>query len=86
MMGFGYGIGGFGGLGSLLFIALMVVGIVYLVRALDLGRPAGRARDATNVAPRASDGEDSALRILRERYARGEIDRDEFDERRRALS
>lgn len=84
MMGFGYGVGGFGWLGSLLFIVLIVLGIVYLVRALDLGRPAARPRDALQAGPSAD--EDGALRILRERYARGEIDRDEFDERRKALS
>lgn len=31
-------------------------------------------------------GEDSAVRLLRERYARGEIDQAEFEERRRHLA
>lgn len=30
-------------------------------------------------------GEDRAMRLLRERYARGEIGAEEFDERRRLL-
>jgi putative membrane protein len=56
----------------LLFAALLVVGIVFAVRGLsDLGGSAS----ATS----------SALQILEERFARGEIDRDEFEERRRAL-
>lgn len=58
----------------ILFLALIVVGVVVLVRALG-SRPGGG--DA--------GGSSSALNILEERYARGEIDRDEFEERRRAL-
>lgn len=85
MMGYGYGLGGpagmgglggFGWLGSLLLVVLLVLGIVYLVRALDLGRGTGRTAQA----------DDSALRVLRERYARGEIDRDEFELRRKDLA
>lgn len=57
----------------LLFAALLVVGIVVMVRALT-ERGGGSGRSAS-----------SALEILEERFARGEIDRDEFEERRRAL-
>ena len=57
----------------LLFAALLVVGIVVLVRALT-ERGVGSGRSGS-----------SALEILEERFARGEIDRDEFEERRRAL-
>lgn len=57
----------------LLFAVLLVVGVVVLVRALtDRGVATG------------SRGS-SAMEILEERFARGEIDRDEFEERRRAL-
>lgn len=41
-------------------------------------RESSRPRDRGNDAP-------SAMRILEERFARGEIDRDEFEERRRIL-
>ena len=54
----------------LLFLAVLVVGIVFLVRPL------------TDRDDRAAS---RAMAILEERFARGEIDRDEFDERRRAL-
>lgn len=56
----------------LLFVAVLVVGLVLLMRALP---------------ERISGGESgsSALRILEERFARGEIDRDEFEERLRIL-
>lgn len=40
----------------------------------------GTARDRP-----AARGHDRAIAILQERYARGEIDRDEFEERRRTL-
>ena len=57
----------------LLFAVLLVVGVVVLIRALtDRG-----------VGP-GSRGS-SAMEVLEERFARGEIDRDEFEERRRAL-
>lgn len=55
-----------------LFLVGLVIGGVVLVR--KLWTPEGSP----------SSGR-SALRILEERYARGEIDRDEFDERREHL-
>lgn len=67
-----WGIWGFGMmLFMFLFWALVIVGIVLAIRwAVRQGRPAGA---------------DTALEILRERYARGEINRDEFEARRRDL-
>jgi len=58
----------------LLFIAAVVVLVVLAVRWL------GGTGGAT---PRASQSR--ALEILKERFARGEIDKEEFEERRRAL-
>ncbi len=80
MMGFGNGFGmtGFGmGFGGLLVVALLVVGGVYLWRALE--------RNGEHGAPTASKQEDSAHRVLRERYARGEIDHDEYQRRKAGL-
>jgi len=84
MWHYGYGMGGWAGFGwfvPLLFLIVAVVIIVYLVRGADGGRGGYRRHDDAP-APR----EDSAMRILRERYARGEIDREEFDQRKRDLS
>lgn len=55
------------------FWIAVIVCIVFIVRRL--------------MAFERSQGEtgDSALRILRERYARGEIDKEEFDEKKRHL-
>jgi putative membrane protein len=61
---------GAGGLMMLAFLGLGIAGAVIGLRAL---LDAGRRRH------------DSALEILRERYARGELTRDEFQARRRDL-
>lgn len=69
--------GGFWGVGmgllSLVFLGLIVVGIVLAARV-----PSGPAsRDA---------GARSALDILDERFARGEIDQEEYENRKRVLT
>ena len=56
-------------------VAVAVLGISWLVRSLDV-KPGGAA---------APMPEDSALALLRERFARGEIDADEYEQRRRTL-
>ena len=70
----GYG-GGFGWLGPLfmiLFLGLIVTGVVLLIRYLiTQGQPEFR--------------EDSALEILKRRYARSEISSEEYEEKRNAL-
>lgn len=63
---------------SFLLLAALVVGVVYLVRALWPQSPSGAG---TVVGDR-----DAAVEALRERFARGEIDEDEFERRRQALS
>ncbi|HYD76387.1 SHOCT domain-containing protein [Ramlibacter sp.] len=64
--------GGWGwfGLMHLVWWVLLLAGAIVLVRALLRG---GKPR------------QDSALQILRERFARGEIDAAEFDQRRQQL-
>ncbi len=73
----GYGGPGFFGMGfgMLLFWALLIVGVVVLLRRLATG--------SDRRAP-PSEGA-SALDILAQRYARGEIDRAEFEQKRRDL-
>lgn len=86
-MGYGsWGMGGFGGIGMILFWILLVLAIVWLARALDLGRHFPR-RDDERRSEHLADprGDDHALAVLRERYARGEIDADEFQRRKADL-
>ncbi len=65
----------FGPLMMIVFIALIVGVVVLVVRWLG-GVGGGPAQGSK---PKA------ALEILEERFARGEIDKDEFEDRRRAL-
>lgn len=68
--GWGYGIG----IGMLLFWGLLIVGIVMLMKG---------ARGSGLCGKR--EREKSALDILKERYARGEIEREEFEQKKRDL-
>ena len=62
---------GWGGLWMLLWLVLPILGIVALLKWL--GGADGRRQDK------------SALDLLKERYARGEIDQAEFERKRRDL-
>ncbi|WP_037374387.1 SHOCT domain-containing protein [Sedimenticola selenatireducens] len=73
MMEGGIGMGFGGGLMWLFWI----VSIVLVVWAIKL---------AIGVANRPGDKARSALDILEERYAKGEIDQEEFEQKRKALS
>ena len=71
-MGWGWGWGMIGTVHMLLWWILIVLGIVVLAKWLFGGA-------------RGSAG-DRALEVLRERYARGEIDKEEFEKRKRDLA
>ena len=75
-----YGMGwGFGGLTMIIFwlvpLILVLVGIKYLYS----GRASVRG---SAVPPSESPAANRALTVLEERYAKGEIDRDEFLQKR----
>jgi putative membrane protein len=69
--------GGFGSLVMGLFWVLLILAPALAIAALMRNRPGG-----TGVAP----PRETPLEILQRRYARGEIDQKEYEERRRTLS
>lgn len=69
-----YGWGGGMGLGMLLFWGLLIVGIVMLMRSSRGSGACGKR-----------EREKSALDILKERYAKGEIEREEFEQKKADL-
>jgi len=76
MGGYGWGGGwGFGMIGMLLWWALIILGIVLLAKWI-FGGAAGRG---------GHESRDRSLDILKERYARGEIDKKEFEDKKRDL-
>ena len=72
-----WGGGIFGPLMMIFYIVLLVGVIVIVVRWLSGSSLGGNLP--------ASQARDEAVEILKKRFARGEIDKDEFDERRRTL-
>ncbi|MDA8325039.1 MAG: SHOCT domain-containing protein [Nitrospiraceae bacterium] len=72
MGGYGMGCGWFGGIFMIVFWLLVILGIVYLVKALA-GRGAAPLKEET------------PLDILKKRYAKGEIDAEEFARRKKDL-
>jgi putative membrane protein len=67
----------FGPIMMIVFIAVVVAVVVILVRWLGGPGHSGLHRQPQGKTP---------LDILKERFARGEIDKEEFEERRRVLS
>jgi len=73
MGGFGWGYG-FGWIFMILFWGLVIVGIVAIVRGLT-----GSSQNTNNPQQK------TALDILNERYARGEIEQEEFKKKKQDL-
>lgn len=75
-----YGMGpgmmwGWWGMGWIFMIilwGLIIVGIIFLIRYLVVTTKSGK-------------GEESALEILKKRYARGEINKEEFEQKKKDL-
>ena len=74
MMNFGFGaMGGFSWIFMILWWALIIAGIVAIIKWLMSQSDRNHGRDK------------SPLEILKERYAKGEIDKREFEERKKDL-
>jgi len=73
----GWGMGWFGGIFMIVFWILIIVGLVFLIKWLvqsSRESPSGRSSPTSR-----------ALHILEERYARGEIDKQEFLDKKKDL-
>ncbi len=68
---YGWGMG-FGWLIMVIFWVLVILGVVYLIKLI-----AGGAR--------REEKRDTALDILKQRYAKGEITKEEFEEKKKDL-
>ncbi len=77
IMGWGYGMGWFWTIIMVVFWIAVIVGIIFLIKWLVISTSAG-------VHPARSG--DSPLEILKRRYARGEINREEFEEKKKDLA
>lgn len=75
MMGWGYGWGGVGAVLMVIFWAVVIVAVVALIRWL--WGAGGRSKTGSEEAP---------FEILKRRYARGEINKEEFEQKKRDLS
>jgi putative membrane protein len=75
MGSWGWGWGVFGALHMVLWWVLIILGIVVLIKWLS----------ASGSRPERDTG-NRALEVLKERYARGEIGKDEFEQKKRDLS
>ena len=74
----------FGPLAMLLGLVIVVLVVVVVLRFVVGGNTLGRSSDAANQgarleAPSAPRDERDPIEIVRERYARGEIDHDELE-------
>ncbi len=69
-----WGFGGMGGIFMLIFWVLLIIGIVWLVRYMIAGRSC------------CAEQETTALEILKQCYAKGEIDKKEFEEKQKDLA
>ena len=77
MMGFGFGFGGI----MMLLVTLVIIGIcVALVAALF---PHATSGGSTTGAAQSGAGLQSAADILKQRYARGEISKEQFEQMKR---
>jgi putative membrane protein len=72
MMG-GYGMGWFGGIFMVIFWIAVVIGIVFLIRWLVQSTRGG------------AGSAESALEILKRRYAAGEINKKEYEQKKKDL-
>ncbi len=69
----------------IVFVAVVVWAVLYLTRSWDHAHHAASGPGAPSAGPAPTGPSSEALRILDERFARGEIDAEEYTRRRDLL-
>lgn len=87
-MGFGFGLTGL--LAMLLFWVVVIGGAIWLLAKIFPSGPAGTNPQGNSGVPTRDNGSrssstESAVETVRQRYARGEISRDEYEQLRQDL-
>ena len=77
MMEGGYGMGWIWTIIMFAFLIAVIMGLIFLIRWLAITMRTGG---------QSARSEDSALEILKRRYARGEINKEEFEEKKKDLA
>ncbi len=77
MMEGGYGMGWIWTIIMIGFWIAVIMGVIFLIRWLAI---------TTRTGGQSARPEDSALEILKRRYARGEINKEEFEEKKKDLA
>jgi putative membrane protein len=76
MTGYGMGFGGFGFIFIALFWIVVIAGGIWLLSSLF---PKNNTTPPGDAIGNSSDDSKSAVNILKQRYARGELTKDEYD-------
>jgi putative membrane protein len=71
-MDYGFGMG-FGGFFMVIFWVLVIIGIILLIKMIVSGT-------------KSEGKQETALDILKKRYARGEISKEEFEEKKKDIA
>jgi putative membrane protein len=75
-----WGMGGFGGFFIIIFWIIIIIGAIYLIKRLMQ-----KTQNKDGSSDRVSRSKPQPIEILKERYAKGEIDKKEFEEKKRDL-
>lgn len=85
MMGFGMGMMGLGVVVMVAFWVLVIGGAVWLVMTLARGNQSNVPSNQPLSLPSSAPSSQTPLDILKARYAKGEINKEQFEEMRRDL-